>query len=147
MAHIVENYQISINADQQVVFDYVSDFTKHGEWTKGLNVEAVSQGPTAEGSEFKSVGKMMGRDVQNQIKITGFDAPNRIAFSATDAKGFPFHQEISFEAQGDGTLLTRKVEFDFNPVMAMMFKIMISPLIATPSMNKTLKSLKANLEA
>ncbi|MDA0768994.1 MAG: hypothetical protein BZY79_00615 [SAR202 cluster bacterium Casp-Chloro-G4] len=147
MTHLVFNYEISINADQQKVFDYVSDFTKHGEWTDGLRMEAVSDGPVAVGSEYKSIGKQMGKDIQNDVKITAYNAPSRISFLATDAKGFPFHGGITLEPQGDHTLLKRHVEVDLNPVMAIMFKALIGPLVAHPSMNKTLRNLKAQLES
>ena len=147
MTHLVFNYDISINASQDAVFEYVSDFTKHGEWTDNLRIEAVSDGPIAVGSEYRSVGKLMGKDLQNDVKITAFDAPNRIAFTATDPKGFPFHGELNFESEGDGTLHTRKVEFDFNPIMAVFFKAVIGPLVSNPSMNKTLRNLKAKLES
>ena len=146
MTHLVFNYQISINAKPDAVFEYVSDFTKHGEWTDNLRIEAVSDGPIAVGSEYRSVGKLMGKDIPNKVKITEFDAPNRIAFTATDPKDFPFHQDLKFEAQGDGMLLTRKVEFEFNPVMALVFKALIGPLVSNPSMNKTLRNLKARME-
>lgn len=146
MTQISEKYQISINAGPQAVFNYVSDFTKHGEWTDGLRVEAVSDVPTAVGSEFSSVGKMMGKDIKNQLKITAYDAPSKIAFTASAGKN-NFHQELSFEAQGEGTLLRRTVTFEMNPIMAMMFKVVISPLLAGPNMNKTLRNLKAKLEA
>ena len=56
MARLVQNYGIFINAEPTAVYDYLADFTKHGEWSEGLNVEAVSEGPTEVGSEFKSVG-------------------------------------------------------------------------------------------
>lgn len=81
------------------------------------------------------------------MKITEFNAPDRIAFTATDPKDFPFHRDIKFEAQGDGMLLTRKVEFEFNPVMALVFKALIGPLVSNPSMNKTLRNLKARMES
>ena len=44
-------------------------------------------------------------------------------------------------------LLTRKVEFEFNPVMALVFKALIGPLVSNPSMNKTLRNLKARMES
>jgi hypothetical protein len=41
----------AINTPTQTVFDYVSDFTKHGEWAgHGLQVTKDSDGPVAIGS-------------------------------------------------------------------------------------------------
>lgn len=65
MTRLVFNYQISINATPDAVFEYVSDFARHGEWTENLRIEAVSDGPIAVGSEYRSVGKLMGKDMPN----------------------------------------------------------------------------------
>ena len=146
MTHLVLNYQVSINASPEAVFEYVSDFSRHGEWNEGLSVESVSDGPTTEGSEYRSVGRIFGRDIPNKIKVTAYDAPDRIAFTSTDNKDFLFYHDLKFEAQGDGTLLTRTVEFDWNPVMAVIVKALLEPLVGTPSMNKSFRNLKAKLE-
>jgi len=147
MSQLVYDYKIAIDASPEKVFEYVSDFTKHGEWTNDLHIEAVSDGPIAVGSEYKSVGELMGKQLANKVIITEFDAPNRIAFTATDDKDFPFHQDLKFEADGEGTLLRRTVTFEMNPVMAIAFKTLIGPLVSNPSMNKKLGNLKAKLEA
>ena len=44
MSSVVSNYQIGIDAKPEDVFAYVSDFTKHGEWSENLTVESVSDG-------------------------------------------------------------------------------------------------------
>jgi len=132
MSQLVYDYKIAIDASPEKVFEYVSDFTKHGEWTNDLHIEAVSDGPIAVGSEYKSVGKLMGKQLANKVIITEFDAPNRIAFTATDNKDFPFHQDLKFEADGEGTLLRRTVTFEMNPVMAIAFKTLTRALSIKP---------------
>ena len=57
-----------------------------------------------------------------------------------------FLQEFSLSDHSGGTRLDRTTSADMNPVMAIMFKILIGPLVANPSMNKGLRRLKANLE-
>ncbi len=90
MSQLVYDYKIAIDASRKKVFEYVSDFTKHGAWTTDLHIEAVSDGPIAVRSEYKSAGKLMGKQIPNQAKITEIDAPNRIAFTATHNKKFHF---------------------------------------------------------
>lgn len=84
MSSVVPNYQIGIGASPEDVFAYVSDLTKHGEWSDNLTVEAVSEGEIAVGSEYRSTGKMMGKQVQNTIRITEFESPSRISFETND---------------------------------------------------------------
>ena len=55
-------------------------------------------------------------------------------------------QEIRVSPDGNGTLLERRLSFDANPVMGLLFRAIIGPLVANPSMNKSLKKLKANME-
>ena len=145
MGRLVNNYSVFINAEPVAVYDYLADFTKHGEWTEGLTVEAVSDGPTEVGSEFKSVGRQLGKDVSNDIKVVEASRPARLAFTATDGKA-DFLQEIDLTESGGGTLLRRKLSFDANPVLSIAFKLLIGPMFANPSMNKALGNFKAKLE-
>ena len=47
--------RISIHASAGRVFDYVADFTRHGEWGgNGLEVTKATDGPVAEGSTFST---------------------------------------------------------------------------------------------
>ena len=145
MSKVVSNYQIRIDAKPEDIFAYISDLTKHGEWSENLTVEAVSEGEAAVGSEYRSSGKMMGRQFQNTVRITEFESPTRISFNSNDGSN-DFLQEITLSQQGEGTLLERRVSFEMNPVMALMFKLIAGPMVAKPSMNKSLKSLKARME-
>ena len=145
MSAVVSNHQIGIDAKPEDVFAYVSDLTKHGEWSENLTVETVSEGEAAVGSEYRSTGKMMGKQVQNTIRITEHESPSRFCFEATEGSN-DFLQEITLSQQGEGTLLERRVSMEMNPVMALMFKLLAGPMVANPSMNKSLKNLKARME-
>ena len=145
MSRFVQNYSIQIDAEPTAVYDYLADFTRHGEWSDGLNVEAVSEGPTEVGSEFRSTGRMMGKDVSNDIKVVESQRPSRLAFTASDGKA-EFLQEIDLTENKGGTLLRRRLSADMNPMMVFGFKALIGPMVANPSMKKSLKNLKAKLE-
>jgi uncharacterized protein YndB with AHSA1/START domain len=145
MARFVQNYSIQIDAEPTAVYDYLADFTRHGEWSVGLTIEAVSEGPTEVGSEFRSTGRMMGKDVSNDIKVVESKRPSRLAFTASDGKA-EFLQEIDLTENKGGTLLRRRLSADMNPMMVFGFKALIGPMVANPSMKKSLKNLKAKLE-
>ena len=108
-------------------------------------MEASPDGPLAVGSEFRSVGKQLGKDTENSVKIVEYDPPNRLGFSASDGKA-DFLNEMSFRSQNGGTVLERRLSFDANPVLFVLFKLIIGPVFASPSMNKSLKKLKENVE-
>ena len=129
------------------MFEYVSDFTKYGEWTTDLHIEAVPDGPIAVRSEYKSAGKLMGKQIPNQVKITEIDARTELPSQPHTSTKIPFHQDLRFESDREGTSLRRTVTFEMNPVMALAFKTLIAPLVSNPSMNKMLGNLKTKLKA
>ncbi len=145
MAKLVENYNVHINAKPEDVFSYVSDLTQHGEWNENLGIEATSDGPAAVGSQYRSTGRMMGKEFQNDVRITELESPTRLSFVSNDGKN-DFLQEFTFRAIGGGTSLERRLTTEMNPIMKLMFKAGIGPLVATRSMNKSLKALKGKLE-
>ncbi len=145
MAKLVEDFRVHINAKPEDVFPYVSDLTQHGEWNESLRVEAASDGPAAVGSQYHSTGRMMGKEVQNEVRITELDSPTRLSFVSNDGKN-DFLQEFTLQPMNGGTSLERRVTFEMNPLMKLMFKAVIGPLVATPSMTKSLKALKGKLE-
>ena len=106
----------------------------------------VSDGPIAVGSQYRSVGKLMGKDVANDIRITEYEPHSRIAFVSNDGKA-DFSQEMDFSPNNGGTLLERKLTFEASALMALMIKLLIGPLVANRSMNKSLKNLKAKVES
>ena len=145
MAKVVGNYRVHISAKPEDVFPYLSDLTRHGEWNQSLSVEAASDGPAAVGSQYRSTGRMMGKEFKNDVRITELESPTRLSFISNDGKN-DFLQEFTFRPIGGGTSLERRVTFEMNPLMMLMFKAVIGPLMANPSMNKSLKALKGKLE-
>lgn len=145
MAHSENTYRIDIDAKPEEVFAYISDLTKHGEWNDVLTVEKVSDGDVSVGTEYRSTGRQMGKSVGNVVKVTEMESPRKFSFTGSDGK-LEFLQELSLSEHNGGTRLERRTSAELNPVLAIMFKILIGPLIANPSMNKGLRKLKANVE-
>ncbi|MFB3078859.1 MAG: saccharopine dehydrogenase NADP-binding domain-containing protein [Lysobacterales bacterium] len=91
------------------------------------------------------VQSFLKKQVENRVRITEYEPPTRLSFSANDGKS-EFMQEIRVSPDGNGTLLERRLSFDANPVMGLLFRALSGPLVANPSMNKSLKKLKTNME-
>ncbi len=65
--------RISIQAPAGRVFDYVADFTRHGEWAgHGLEVTKSTDGPVAVGTTFSTTAKLFGtqREQSTVTEIT-----------------------------------------------------------------------------
>ncbi len=145
MSQMVSTYRISINAKPEDVYAYVADITRHGEWSENVKVEAVSDGPIGVDSTYRSTGRMMRKEFQNDIRVTVYEPSTHLSFIAGDGKN-EFLQEFTFSSSDEGTLLERRVSFEMNPLMGLLLKVMIGPLVSNPSMNRSLNNLKAKLE-
>jgi uncharacterized protein YndB with AHSA1/START domain len=148
MTTVTNTHRVVINAQPEAVFAYVSDLTRHGEWSGGrLTVEALSPGPVAVGSQYRSRGDVAGqKDRANELRVTQYQPPARFAFVAQDPSVGAVAHEFSFTSQAGGTLMERTVTMEMAPVIAFVFKSVVYPLIGKPMMDKSLAALKARLE-
>lgn len=141
-------HQVLVNAPLKSVFDYVSDLTRHPEWSGGrLEIEAVTPGPVAVGKQYISHGAVAAqKDRPNIVKVTQYQSPHRFTFvsRAPDVGKVP--HEFTFTGQTGGVLITRTMTVTLNPFVAFAFRFFIYPFIGSPSMNKSLATLKAKLE-
>jgi uncharacterized protein YndB with AHSA1/START domain len=148
MTTVVRSHRILVHAPLQSVFDYVSDLTRHPEWSGGeLRIEAVAPGPIAVGKEYRSRGEVaIQKDRPNTVRISDYEPPHKFGFIANDPDFGKVPHVFTFTEQGDGVLIERKMTVSLNPVVAFLFRFFIYPLIGSPSMNKSLAMLKEKLE-
>jgi uncharacterized protein YndB with AHSA1/START domain len=148
MVTVIRSHQVLVNAPLQTVFDYVSDLTRHPEWSGGqLKIEAVSSGPIAVGKEYLSHGEVaIQKERPNEVQVTEYEPPHKFGFVAKDPDfGKVFHV-FTFTEQNGGVLVTRTMTVSLNPLMAFLFRFLIYPLIGNPSMNRAMAALKTKLE-
>ena len=148
MPTLTNTHRVVINAQPEAVFAYVSDLTRHPEWSGGrLKVEAVSPGPVAVGSRYLSRGDVAGqKDRTNELRVTQVQPSTRFVFVAQDSSFGEVSHEFTFKPQTGGTLMERTVTFSMSPVPAFVFRTFIHPLVGKPMMDKALAALKAKLE-
>ena len=85
MTTVVRSHEILIRAPLQKAFDYVSDLTRHPEWSGGeLKIEALTPGPIGVGKQYQSRGEVaIQKDRPNTVQITEFESPHKFAFAGT----------------------------------------------------------------
>lgn len=148
MTSISRSVQILINTNLQTAFDYVSDLTKHPEWSGGeLKIEAVSSEPIQVGKEYISKGEFaIQKERPNKLKVTEFESPSKFGFVANDPTiGDVFHT-FTFVEKENQVLVTRTIRLNLNPLMAFGFTLFVYPLTGNPSMKRALQNLKARLD-
>ena len=142
----VDRFVTTIDRPPDVVFAYLSDVSRHGEWSpKPFHVEG-SSGPVAAGDTFTSVGSVPG-DAQhrNEVTVTECTPPRRLVLDSTD-RGGHFINTFEVEADGDGARVTRLVDAPQPPFpLSVVFPI-IKAAVIRPDANRGLANLKAVLE-
>jgi hypothetical protein len=145
---VVRSHQILVHAPLQLAFDYVSDLTRHPEWSGGeLKVEAVSPGPIVVGKEYFSRGQVgIQKDRPNTVQVTAYEPPHKFGFVANDPDFGKVSHVFTFTEQSGGVLVERTMTVNLNPLIALGFRFFVYPLIGSPSMNKAMVRLKTKLE-
>jgi len=148
MTTVVRVHQVLVHAPVQTVFDYVSDLTRHPEWSGGeLKIEAVTSSPIAVGKEYRSRGEVaIQKDRPNTVQVAEYESPHKFGFVANDPDFGKVLHVFTFAEQDGDVLIKRTMTVNLNPFVAIAFRLFVYPLIGGPSMEKSMKALKARLE-
>ena len=149
MTTVVRAHRILVKAPLQSVFEYVSDLTRHPEWSGGeLKIEAVTPGPIAVGKEYFSRGEVaVQKDRPNTVRISEHVPPHKFGFVSNDPDFGDVSHVFTFTQQERGVLIERAMTLSLNPIVAFLFRFFVYPFIGRPSMDKALAKLKEKLEA
>ena len=149
MTTVVRTHRILVNAPFQQTFDYVSDLSRHPEWSGGeLKIEALTPGPIAVGKEYRSRGEVaVQKDRPNTVRVSVYEPPHRFGFIANDPDFGDVTHVFTFTEQSGGVLIERAMTVSLNPIVALAFRFLIYPFVGRPSMNKSLARLKQKLES
>ena len=148
MTTVTLKHRIRVRAPLQQVFDYVSDITRHPEWSEGeLKIEEVSPGPIAIGKEYASRGEFtVQKERPNTVRVSVYEPPHKFGFIAKDPDAGDVSHVFTFSEQGDGVLIERTLTLSLNPIVALAFRFLLYPFVGGPSMEKSLAKLKKRLE-
>lgn len=148
MTTVVRTHRILVRAPLQAVFDYVSDLTRHPEWSSGeLKIEAINPGPIAVGKEYRSRGDAaIQKDRLNTVRISSYEPPHIFSFVANDPDAGDVSHIFTFKEQDGGVLVARTMSLSLNPIVAFLFGLFVYPFVGRPAMDKSLAKLKEKLE-
>jgi uncharacterized protein YndB with AHSA1/START domain len=149
MTTMVRSHRILVHAPLQSVFHYISDLTRHPEWSGGeLKIEEVTPGPVAVGKEYRSRGEVaIQKNRPNTVRVSDYEPPHKFGFVANDPDFGDVSHIFTFMEQDGAVLITRTMTLSLNPIVALAFRLFIYPLIGRPSMEKSLATLKTKLES
>ena len=136
-----------IAAKPDDVFAAVSDLMRHPQFAanEDLTVEAVSDGPAAIGSEYRSKVRFMGSNVEAELRVTEFQSPSRFCYVATDSSGV-HTQEIGIRPENGGSHIERTTTSVMSLPIFITFKVWGWRFVGKPGMMKWYEKLKAQVE-
>lgn len=147
MGRISIRNSVTVNKPVEVVFDYLADVSRHGEWSpKPYRVEGLS-GPVTKGTTFTSWGWVPGdKDHRNEVEVTEVERPSRFAFTAKE-KGEEFRSTFTLTPEGDGTRVERVMDMPRpGGVLGMVFPLVASGFIK-PAVGKGMTLFKQRAES
>ena len=148
MTTVIRSHQVLVHVPLQSAFEYVSDLTRHPEWSDGeLKVEAITPGPIAVGKEYASRGEFaIQKDRLNLVRVSQYEPPHIFGFVSKDPGVGDVSHVFTFSDQNGDVLITRTMTVNLNPIVAFLFRFFVYPLVGSPSMDKSMAALKTKLE-
>jgi uncharacterized protein YndB with AHSA1/START domain len=97
--------EVTVAADPQTVWDYMTDPRREPEWIGGLK-EAHLQGepPLKQGSRVERTAGFLGKKIEYVNEVTIFDPPHVLEMRSVKA---PFPMHITYTVGPDGTVRNR----------------------------------------
>ncbi|TWG99272.1 polyketide cyclase/dehydrase/lipid transport protein [Nocardioides sp. J9] len=101
---------ITVARPVQLVWDYLTDFTRTEEWDPPTVSTARTSGDGGVGTTYHNVSKMVGREVEVDYEVTRFE-PHRVFELVGEANGVTVTDTITFESGQETTTVTYHSEF------------------------------------
>jgi uncharacterized membrane protein len=97
---------VFIQRSLQDVFNVITDPVKSAQWQSfSESAEWTSSSPAGIGSTWKTVGKFMGRSIDTEMQVTGWEPPRKVSFKSINGP-YPMEVTNTLDAQDGGTLIT-----------------------------------------
>ena len=136
---------IIIEASPDVVFEAMSDLTRHAKWAKhDIAIEAGQEGPPAVGNTYTSSERGGPPD---QLSVTALVPNELFTFHSHMSRGMGWDFDFTMTAkpEGAGTMVTRDVKITKFPIFMLPMRLLM-PLIGPSLEKKLLNNMKADLE-
>jgi uncharacterized protein YndB with AHSA1/START domain len=75
------DFTVDVARPPQDVFDYLSDLERLPEWQSSA-IASRADGPLARGSRVVEKRRIMGREIENELEVTAYEPPRRLALKA-----------------------------------------------------------------
>ena len=135
-------FKTVVPADQEAVFAYVSDLSKHGEWAGNelvITPNDVGQG-LAVGKSYSSKATVRDLVFDAQLTVSQFEPSGRFAFKGADSTG-SFEHTFTFKSVDGGTEVTRVADFELSLYLWIRFWVLYL-LVRKPAGDRAMENLR-----
>lgn len=139
------SWSVVINAPRERVYEYVSDISRHPEWSPDNMQITGPTGPAHEGAMYEAEGTLRGKRNKSNVFVTELEPPNRLEFEAQDSSGIAGHV-FTFTPDNGGTRVTRTLYGVKQPGLAPVLYLIYRGSI-NKNFNAALEKLKQRVEA
>jgi carbon monoxide dehydrogenase subunit G len=136
------DFTLSISCPPEDVFARLVDLDRLPEWQESA-LGSSADGPLRQGSRVKERRRIMGRELENELEVTAFDAPRQLTLKALGGP-VPFTVDHQL-ADGEGSTLLRVVA-EAKPGTFMKLAEPMIARTAEQEMRKDFARLKEQLE-
>ena len=145
---MVERFDVTVNKPINEVFAYVSDVSRHSEWSPTpYRIDEASDPAFGQGATFASFGTSRhGEDHRNDVTVTDNASPNRFVLSSDD-QGETYINEFLLTEVDGGTKVEKVIDMPKpGGPTGLAFPTIFKQVIA-PRIQEGMDSLKTNLES
>ena len=147
MTRVAITTKVTTKRSVEEAFAYLSDVSRHPEWSpKAMRVEELS-GPVQKGTTFTSYGWIPGdKEHRNEVEVTEVDAPTRFQLTSRE-QGENFYNTFTLESTGAGTTITRVMDMPKpGGAIGVLFPL-LKATIVQPGVQKGMTMLGAKLDS
>jgi carbon monoxide dehydrogenase subunit G len=109
--------QKEIQAPPEVVFDLLADHTQFPTWDPHfIDASLITKRPIVKGSKGITVGKLLGRRVENEIYYDAYDRPTFVS-GGTSSGAVIAYYSVDFTPTETGTHIDFQLEIELKGIM------------------------------
>jgi uncharacterized membrane protein len=135
---------IHIHRPLEEVFTYMSNIEHEVQWRNLVDVKVTSGLPLHQGSTYRYVANMMGRQLQTEGEITAFKLNQGWSFKSTSGP-IPLEGSVAVQSEDGGTNVTLGGELKLSRLLKLFTPILRGMM--QKQLNGELRNLKHLLES
>jgi uncharacterized membrane protein len=137
---------IDIAAPVETVYEYLADFSRHPEWSTGLEeLVPVGKGPVSVGTELKATEKVPARFI-SYTRITGLEPGRLIAWESWDGRTAQVKWEFELSPQSGSTHLVQRARVEPTSLVGRILLTVMRKRQIPKENARSLAQIKAKLE-